>query len=332
VRWLHRGLFVLGAAGLALLVVRVGPATLARDASALGAGAALVIAMAVFEHALHALAWGRCFDPAYRPPARALLFVQLAAHAVNVATPTATVGGDVLRGGLAHGAEPGAARVAAVTADRLAHALADTAIGVAGCFALVLSGALDARVQAAIAAGGALLSAGVLGFLFVQRRGRVASVLGAGRLARRAFGAARGERVAAAAQDVDARLAAFHAERPRDFAAAVALHALGTSIGALQLGLFLAWLDVPVSAGTVLAVFAAATALDLFAFFVPARLGAMEGARMVAFGAVGGLDPARGLLFSLVLRVEQLACAALGLALYARALADLRRRAGGAIA
>jgi hypothetical protein len=40
--------------------------------------------------------------------------------------------------------------------------------------------------------------------------------------------------------------------------------------------------------------------LDLFSF-VPARIGAQEGARMLAF-ALGGFEPARGLL-SLVLRL-----------------------------
>jgi Lysylphosphatidylglycerol synthase TM region len=327
VRWLHRGLIALGTVGLVALVLRSGPAVLARDAAALGVGAALVVAVAVLEHALHALAWGRCFDAAHRPSARALFSAQLAAHAVNLATPTATLGGEVVRGGLAAGVPP-SARLAALTADRLALALADTGIGVAGCAVLWLSGVLDGPLRLAVAAGGLALAAGVAGFLGLQRRGNLASLVGAGRLPRRLLGPARADRLERAAREIDGRLAALHAERPGDFLAAVALHALGTSVGALQLALFLAWLGVPFTLGGVLAMFAAATALDLFSFFVPWRVGAQEGARMVAF-AVGGLEPARGLLFSLVLRLEQLVFGAVGLLLYARALAAVARPAEG---
>jgi hypothetical protein len=328
VRWLHRGLIALGTAGLAALVLRSGPAALARDAAALGAGAVLVVAVAAFEHLLHALAWGRCFDAAHRPPARELFSAQLAAHAVNLATPTATLGGEVVRGGLAQPGAPPSARLAALTADRLALALADTAIGVAGCAVLWLSGVLDGPLRGAVAAGGLALAAGVAGFLALQRRGSLASLVGAGRLPRRLLGSARADRLERAAREIDGRLAALHAERKGDFLTAVALHALGTSVGALQLALFLAWLGVPFTLGGVLAMFAAATALDLFSFFVPGRVGAQEGARMVAF-AVGGLEPARGLLFSLVLRLEQLAFGAVGLLLYARALAAVARPAEG---
>jgi hypothetical protein len=319
-RFVHRALVVLGAACLAWLVASSGPARLARDAAALGAGTLLVVAAAALEHLLHALAWRRCFAPAQRPAARALLEAHLAAHAINVATPTATLGGEVVRGGLAWPGVPAGERLAALTADRLSMAVADTAIGLAGCAALLASGVLGGAARAGVAAGGLALALGVAGFLALQRRGRLASWAGEGRLVRRLLGAARAERVARGAREVDERLAALHARRPHDFRAAVALHGLGTGVGALQLALFLAWLGVPFSAGALLATFAAATALDLFSFSVPARLGAQEGARMVAF-ALGGFEPARGLLFSLVLRVEQLAFAALGVALYARAAA-----------
>lgn len=327
-RWLHRALILAGGLGLLALVLRSGPARLAHEAAALGAGAAVVVAIAALEHGLHALAWGRCFAAAHRPPPHSLLGAYLAAHAVNLYTPTATLGGELVRGGLAGREAPASERLAALTADRLAHGLADTAIGLAGCGVLGLSGSLGATARATVAAGALALGAGVAAFLALQRRGRLASLAGGGKLARRVLGPGRAERFAAAASDLDGRLAALHAERPGDFAAAAGLHALGTCVGAVQIAVFLAWLGEPVSAGRVLAAFAAALALDLFSFFVPARLGAQEGARMVAF-ATAGFDPARGLLFALVLRLEQLAWGAVGMVLYARALATLPRTAPG---
>ena len=75
-------------------------------------------------------------------------------------------------------------------------------------------------------------------------------VVGERSLLRRLLGAARADRLAARVRaTIDGRLAALHAERPADFRASLALHALGTSVGALQLALFLAWLGVPFTLG-----------------------------------------------------------------------------------
>ena len=108
-----------------------------------------------------------------------------------------------------------------------------------------------------------------------------------------------------------------------DFRAALVLHTLGTSVGALQLAVFLGWLGVPFTAWALAAAFSVTVALDLFSFFVPARLGAQEASRMLAM-SVAGLDPARGLSFSLVLRAEQIFWAGVGL-LVVPALLGARR-------
>jgi hypothetical protein len=99
----------------------------------------------------------------------------------------------------------------------------------------------------------------------------------------------------------------------------------GASLGALQLGLFLWWMDAPATLLSVALVFLVARVLDLASFFIPARLGAQEGARMLAMRLVG-LDPSLGLLFSLVLRLEQVTWAAAGLAAYGALAAGRGRR------
>jgi hypothetical protein len=119
---------------------------------------------------------------------------------------------------------------------------------------------------------------------------------------------------------VDALIAAFHAERTSSLVAALGLHAAGSLVGAAQLCFFFHLVDAHVSPAATLQAFLVAVAVDLFSFFVPARLGAQEGARMFAVSLVG-VDPALGLLFSLVLRVEQLTWASIGLGLYSLFLA-----------
>jgi hypothetical protein len=171
-------------------------------------------------------------------------------------------------------------------------------------------------VRIAILAALSLFTTGVAGFLVVQRRGRLAVLLGERRLLGRILGAARAERFAALAAEVDGRIAAFHAERSADLAASVALHTLANTFGAVQLFVFLRLLGAPSDPLTVALVFGVARVLDLAAFLVPARLGVQEGARMVAM-RLAGLDPSLGLLFSLVLRLEQVVWAGVGLVAYA---------------
>ena len=141
-------------------------------------------------------------------------------------------------------------------------------------------------------AGALLLTFGVLGFLALQRGGRLASrVFERGAISRLA-GAGLSERLLAATREIDGRLAALHAQRPGDFRAALLLHGAGTSVGALQLAVFLSWLDIPYDVATLATVFSVGVALDLFSFFVPARLGAQDETRV----ALQELIAARGVV------------------------------------
>lgn len=310
-RWLQRALIAGGAGAFAWLLAASPSAALARDASQLGLGAAVIVGVALLEHALHALAWSRCFAPPVRPRARRLLGPYLAGNAVNLVTPTATLGGEVVRAGLLPAGLPRSEIVAALSADRLAMTLADVAIGLVGFLALWVHGPSLGWPRAALGAGALLLGSGVLAFLLLQRGGRLVSWVGEHAALRRFAGAERAERAASASREIDARIAALHRQRPADFRAALLLHATGTCVGALQLAVFFAWLGMPFDAATLVVAFTVGVALDLFSFFVPARLGAQEASRMVAMSVVG-FDPARGLLLSLVLRVEQLAWAGVG--------------------
>jgi len=311
---IHTLLLGLGATCLALLVWEIGPRTLWHDTVLLGWGAALIIALAAIEQLLHALAWQRCFDPLERPSLTRLYGTHLAGGAINIVTPTATLGGELVRGGLLPGV-PGAVAAATVTVDRLASALADTGLGVLGLLVLLATPRLSVPVRVAIAAAAVLFLTGIGIFWALQRNGRLLSRIVGHRVVRRICGPTFSEGLRSGSASVDLRIAAFHAERTRALLAAIALHVAGSLIGGVQLGLFFLFLSAPATVLMTIEVFLVGIALDLFSFFVPARLGAQEGARMLAVSLVG-LEPALGLLFSLLLRVEQIAWAAIGLALY----------------
>jgi hypothetical protein len=323
VRTVNAGLLLAGAVCLALLIERIGARTLWEDSLRLGWGAAIIVAIAVLEHALHTAGWQRCFSRGYSPSWPRLFGAFLAGYAVSFATPMTIVGGEVARGGVLLRDVPAVEVVASITLDRLAYAVADLIVGLCGVAVIVAAAPLSGGTRAGVAAAATLVGIGVGIFFWLQRRGRLAAFLANHTLLRGIVGAQRAKRLMDGGAAVDRRLAAFHADEPGVFGAAVALHAAGTAVGAPQIAIFLGWLGIAFQAQTVLEVFLVATAIDFFSFFIPLRLGAQEGGRMLAM-SLAGLDPALGLLFALVIRVEQIVWAALGFVVYLAAI--VRRR------
>jgi hypothetical protein len=314
VKKIHTLLLGLGAMCLGFLVWEIGPGTLWHDTEKLGWGAGVIIAVAALEQLLHTLAWQRCFEPAERPSLRRLYGAHLAGGAINIVTPTATLGGELVRGGLLPGV-PGTAAAATVTVDRLAYALADTSLGILGLLVLLKAPSLGPWMRLAIAAAAALFLTGIGTFWALQRNGRLLSRIVTHPIVRQICGPRFADGLSTGSASVDLRIATFHAQRTKALLAAIALHMAGSLMGAVQLALFFFFVSAPATALMTIEAFLVGIALDLFSFFVPARLGAQEGARMLAVSLVG-LKPALGLLFSLVLRVEQVVWAGIGLALY----------------
>lgn len=323
-RIVHGLALLLGTLLFTGLVLHVGPTRLWQDAAGLGWGVALIIGIEGVADFFHTWGWQRCFAPAHRPGPLRLWWPHLAGAAINFVTPTATLGGEIVRGTLLPPEVPGAEATASLAINKLAATVSDALLSLVGVALLLAVVPLPGEVRAGALASVGLFGAGVAGFLAVQRRGRLAGLVGERRGLVRVLGAERAERFGRVAAEVDARIARFHAERPRDLALAVALHVAGSSLGALQLFVFLRWMNAPSDVTTVALVFLVARVLDLAAFFVPARLGAQEGARMLAM-RLAGLDPSLGLLFSLVLRLEQVVWAGAGFAAYA-ALVTARGR------
>jgi Lysylphosphatidylglycerol synthase TM region len=311
----HAVLFLAGAICLALLVNRIGLQALWDDAQRLGWGAAIIVAIEGLEHLLHTAAWRGCFSRCRRPSWTRLLGAYFAGYAVSFATPTATVGGELARGGLLPRHVPTVDVIASITLDRLTYAVADSIIGLTGVAVILGAAPLSEGARAGLAAAAALFAAAIATFFWLQRKGRLAGLFANNGVLRRMIGPRLAERFAEGGAAVDRRLVAFHADEPGAFGVSVCLHMAGTAVSALQIAIFLYWMEVSFQVQTVLMVFVVATAIDLFSFFIPFRLGAHEAARMLAM-SVAGLDPTLGLLLALVIRVEHVAWATLGLLIY----------------
>jgi hypothetical protein len=215
--------------------------------------------------------------------------------------------------------------VASLTINRLTETISDLTATLGGVVLLLLLAPLPRGAQIGIVLAAGLLSAGIAGFLIAQRSGKLATWLGRHPLVGRLLGTDRGTRFARGAADIDQRLARFHAEHPGAVLGSVLLHVSALSFGAVQLFVFLRWIGAPSDLRTVATVFAVGKAVDMAAFFIPARLGAQEGGRVLGMSLVG-VPGSLGLLYSLVLRLEQLVWTAIGLAAYAAIIASRRRR------
>jgi hypothetical protein len=200
--------------------------------------------------------------------------------------------------------------LASIVVAKVSFAIAQTALVLLG-LASVLTRLRHAPVMAlAVTAGFGLTLAGVLGFLLVQRRGMFSALLSVASLLRVRTPLV--TRLEGRADALDQRLATFHRERPDAFARSVGWHFAGQLVGLLQLAFILAWLGSPASLGTCLAIEAFALVIDSALFFVPARLGVQEGGRVLIFTALG-LSAATGLAVALIVRLNQVAVATLGL-------------------
>lgn len=329
-KWLHRGALVIGIALFAWLIARVGVERLWHEAARLGWGIAVIVALEGIADLLHTAAWRLCFWPRFRRSVWQLWGPNLAANAINFLTPTATLGGEVVRATLLPRHLPRTEVAASLTINRLTETISDLTVSLIGVAVVLFSAQLPLAAQVGIVTAALLLTAGIVGFLLAQRGGRLAGWLTSLPWVDRLLGSERGDRVARGAGEFDRRLAHFHAEGTATLVASVALHATGLAFGALQLAIFLALVDQPHDVRTVAFVFTVGKALDMAAFFIPARLGVQEGARVLAMTLVG-IPGSLGLLFSLVLRLEQVVWTAIGLAAYA-SIVGLRRRGMKAVA
>jgi len=305
-------LFVAGAAVVAWLIVRVGPGEVWQAFRTLSWRLAVI---AVFPTgvvvALDTLGWRLAFPT---PPRRLgrLLGARLAGDAVNLSTPTASVGGEPVKVHLLMREVPARDALVSVIADKTTGVVAQSLMLAAGL--VVGAGLLPARGSLFLAMAG-LLAVEVLcvgGFIAVQLGG-----IGGrgGRLLAR-LGIALGPERQAALEGVDVALRSLYAGRRRRLAASVLCHFLAFAVATLEIYLVATFLGVAVSPATAFVIGAVGTAVRFVSFMVPGSLGALEGGHVAVFTAFG-LPGAVGLSYSLVRRLREIFWITLGFGAWA---------------
>lgn len=316
-RWL---LFLAGLVLLGWVIHRVGLRQVYQDVLSQSWAIVPYILLSGLENGLHTFSCQKCVSPAHRaemPWWRMFLLYHLA-YAINNATPTGEVGGDVARGIAMRRHVPGAEAASAVLINKFTFSIARMAVAASLAGVAILAFPLDPTRAWVIGAGAALTSLALISFAVVQARGLLGPVLS--KLARLA-GVKAQEWMKVHAADLDHRLRAIYRDRRRDLLASIGFDMLGFGVGALQRCLLVAVLlgTDTFSLGRLLliggAVWGITNLVDMIFFFVVGRLGIREASYKVAFESVG-LSGEKGVVVSVVDRIDQLFWTLVGFGVY----------------
>jgi hypothetical protein len=314
-RRVELGCLALGGAILGGTVWAIGTEALVRDLGAMGWGLAAVLLVESLGVLLNTGGWALAFPSGERSVSAPRLFAtRLAGDGVNYLTPSATVGGELLRLRLLGPQVPVTLRLLSVSVAKIGQSLAQAVFILLG-LAIVLPGLLVARgwlgwtgaIALAVLAS-AIALAHWAAFVWAVGRGFWATARGALRRVR--LGWVLPASWAARGRDLDAALARLG---PWRAAASLGCFVAGWTVGAAEIYLILHWIGGAVDWRTALALETGSVLIDGILFFVPAKVGTQEGGKVVLFAALG-LSPARGLTVGVVRRIRELAYAGLGLA------------------
>ena len=289
------------------LTLRIGPATIWSAFQALSWRLVLVL---VFPTCLvviaDTLAWRFTF---LRPPRSfsRLLGARLAGDAVNLATPTASVGGDLVKAYLLRPSVPLREGLASVIADKTTGVVSQVLVLLAGLIAAAFAPPSSSAILFAAGAALALEILCVAGFIAAQLRGLIG---GGGRLMTR-LRMSPGLEKQAMLDGTDRVLRSLYFDRPGDLMVSALCHFLGFALGAIEIYLVVQFLGVSISPQAAFAIGALGTAVKFFSFMVPASLGALEGGNIAIFAAFG-LGGSVGLTYTLVRRLREIVWIAAG--------------------
>jgi hypothetical protein len=317
----HAAAILLGSFLLILLTWKIGPGELWQGLSLLGWGLVPFVLLEGVVDIFHTLGWRCCLSPPHRSlPFSRLFSIRLAGSSINYFTPTASLGGEVIKGALLSLNHRGPEAATGVIIGKLAYALSQLIFVVLGSAFILWKIKLPPAGSAAMVLGSGVVGAGIVGFLILQKRGKLGAVVRW--LADHNLGGKILKQASRQITQVDLALHFFYKERPLDLPRSICWHAAGMVCSILKTWYFLL-LAGDGSFFAAAGIWILGTWFDLLFFPVPLGIGVQEGARVLAFKALG-FTLASGLTYGIALRLEQIFWGGVGLLLYAALLAGKR--------
>jgi len=298
-------MIVAGVALLAILIMRNDPQALLDTLRRLSWKIVIVLLFPFpLVNLLDSLGWRFAFRRD-RVPLRTLYFARLAGEAVNVTTPTASLGGEAVKAWLVRRHVSLETATSSVIVAKTTITIAQGLLLVVGIVcawwalphdSAVLRGMQWLLLVEVVAVG--IFVAAQVGGLFA----------GSGRLLKR-FGMLAPE--SAGLTRLDDSLSAFYRGEPRRLGLSIGFHFVGWLTNALETWVILALLGIDVSFVGALVIEAFSTAIRFATFMVPGSLGALEGGHVAIFVALGFTGTV-GLSYSLVRRIREAAWVGVG--------------------
>ncbi len=305
-------LLLVGIALFVLVIRSVGVGTIVQGLGSLGWSFAGIFVVELIIDALHTEGWRWCLLAEARRVSRFdLLAARTAGVAINVLTPTATVGGELTKGMLIRRWVPLADGFASVMVDKLTFAIAQAIFLLVGLSSVLTALPFGTRERrfAILAAG--LWTAGVVAFFLLQRAGVFRVGVGA---VRAIFGSsALLENLPGHAADFDAKVSRLLTTHTREFCFSVLFHLVAQAARTLQFYLALSALHFHPDLAVCFTTAAGLVFMEATFFLVPGKLGVLEGGYVLIFTKLG-YGASAGLTVAFALRLSELASALLGLA------------------
>jgi len=309
----ERLLFVAGVVLFVVLVQRLGVAAVWDNVRMIGWGFILVLAQEGVAFLANTTGWRFAFPPP-RPPVRfrQLLAARMAGESINNLTPTATIGGEVVRGRMLEGVVEASAAWASIAIAKLMQTFAQMGFVFLGLLFVVRGTPLPETFERGLFIGLIVLTSGLLVGIFMQRRGMFGA---GGRLAGR-LGIRLPERLQQQLARLDEEIARFYAA-PAAFALSVLGFFVGWCMGVVEVYIVLTFLEAGATLQRAMTIEILSVAFDALLFFVPAKAGTQEGGKVLIFQILG-LDPAKGLALGIIRRLRELSWSMAGLVVLAR--------------
>jgi glycosyltransferase 2 family protein len=318
-------------AGLTLLlgmVYQVGLTDLLQSVEAMGLWLFPYLLLKAIPLLIHTAGWAACFSVAQPQPSFwHMALVSRAGGAINQITPTATLGGEMVKVLLLEPMIPRQQGMAAVIIDKATITLSNMLYVTLGALYLTHVLPLSGEIQLGLSMTIGLLFLGLIGFVATQRYGLVSKALLALEWWR--IGQGTLQRLRQKLLPLEAHLMAFYTQSPWRFVRSLLLHSIAHACNALKTYILLRLLlgaQAPTLVQAIM-VEAGVAALDQIFFFVPGRIGTLEGARFLVLSTFG-VAQVYGLAFGLIARIEQLFWSGIGMIAYA----FCTRRAGRSLA
>ena len=311
---LHLLTLAAGVPLLGFLIYHIGPLAIWQQFTLLGWALIVIILLEGMSNLFHTQGWRHCLSGSRQSLSFGRVFcVLLAGGSINYLTPTAGLGGEVTKGFLLSSDQTGPQAASAVLLDKLSRVLAELILITMGCIMFLINVAIPRAMWLTLIPVTAVLGAGLIGFLLVQKYGKLGSVV---RWAvRHRIGGASLRKTAESMTDVDGELSRFYRTRPHDMALSIFWHFVGLLWAVIPTYYFLVLTRGEATPSTAGALVVLGTWFDVVSFAVPVDIGVQEATRVLAFKLVG-LPTALGLTYGITRRLQQLFWAGIGLALY----------------